>query len=227
MSKQQNSETLHVGLAASLKRRIVRWQYMPGTYILESDVCKEFNVSRSPAREALKILSATGFLENAGRRGYRVVQPDAKGASQLYEARLAIELYAVSRATEAHGKSEVISRLRAEWGNLDELRTKTPEQLSEGDRRYHEQLTSLLGNAVLSDVLSRIDERLDIFREIEFANARSLEETAEQHVRILDAIEANDADSALEALRENISTAMRNVENSIKEVLARAYGMNT
>lgn len=225
MSKQQPSETLHVGLAASLRRRIVRWHYTPGSYILETDICKEFNVSRSPAREALKMLSATGFLENAGRRGYRVVQPDAKGALQLYEARLAIEIFAVQRVTKDHADRDTIEELRAKWENGKELREKTPEQLAEADRNFHERLASLLGNGVLSDLLARIDERLDIFREIEFSNAEVLGQTSQQHLRILDAIASGDVRRAADAVQDNISTAMRNVEHNLKEILARSYGM--
>ncbi len=225
MSKQQASETLHVGLAASLRRRIVRWHYTPGSYILETDICKEFHVSRSPAREALKMLSATGFLENTGRRGYRVVQPDAKGALQLYEARLAIEVYAIQRVTADHADREVIADLRTKWNNGQELRAKTPEELAEADRNFHERLASMLGNDVLSDLLARIDERLDIFREIEFTNTEVLEQTSQQHLRILDAVDAGDARRAADAVQDNISTAMRNVEHNIKEVLARSYGM--
>ncbi len=216
---------MHVGLAASLRRRIVRWHYTPGSYILETDICKEFNVSRSPAREALKILLATGFLENTGRRGYRVVQPDAKGALQLYEARLAIEVYAIQRVTEAHADRDVIAELNVKWKNSKELKEKTPEQLAEADRSFHERLASLLGNDVLSDVLAKIDERLDIFREIEFSNTEVLEETSRQHLRILEAVAGGDARRAAEAVEDNISTAMRNVEHNLKEVLARSYGM--
>ncbi len=225
MSKRETSETLHVGLAASLRRRIVRWHYTPGTYILETDICKEFNVSRSPAREALKMLSATGFLENAGRRGYRVVQPDAKGALQLYEARLAIEIFAVQRVTKGHADPDTIAELRAKWQNSRELRKKTPEELAEADRNFHERLASLLGNSVLSDLLAKIDERLDIFREIEFSNAEVLDQTSQQHLRILDEIASGNVRRAADAVQDNISTAMRNVERNLKEILARSYGI--
>jgi len=225
MNKQQNSEPMHVSLAASLRRRIVRWHYTPGTYILESDICNEFGVSRSPAREALKMLSATGFLENTGRRGYRVVQPDAKGALQLYEARLAIEVYVIQKVVESHADPAVLAELRSAWEDPGALEEKTPEELAGADRSFHERLASLAGNDVLSDLLARIDERLDIFREIEFTNPNVPRQTSIQHLAILDAVAAGDPGRARKAIEENISTAMRNVEHNIKEVLARAYGM--
>jgi DNA-binding GntR family transcriptional regulator len=223
MSKKKNPETLHVGLAATLRQRIVRWYYTPGSYLLETDLCAEFNVSRSPVREALKMLSATGFLENAGRRGYKVVQPDTEGTLQIYEARLAIELFTIQRVTRGHGDPQIIEQLRKQWNNVTELQTKTTEQLAEADRTFHERLTGLLKNAVLSELLEKIDERIEIFREIEFSNPDILEQTSLQHLRILDAVESGDAVGAVKAIEDNISTAMQNVEHNMKEILARAF----
>jgi DNA-binding GntR family transcriptional regulator len=75
----------------------------------------------------------------------------------------------------------------------------------------------------LSELLEKIDERIEIFREIEFSNPDILEQTSLQHLRILDAVESGDAVGAVKAIEDNISTAMQNVEHNMKEILARAF----
>jgi DNA-binding GntR family transcriptional regulator len=97
------------------------------------------------------------------------------------------------------------------------------ESLATLDARFHEGLARLLGNATLMRQLEAINERLFMFRIIDFATPKRVEAACMQHLAIVERVAAKDAIGARAELRRNIEDGRQIVCNSIKEALARAY----
>ena len=100
---------------------------------------------------------------------------------------------------------------------------RTVEELAKLDAQFHERLASLIKNETLLQQLKAIDERLFVFRMIDFEAADRVKNTCAQHLAILDRIAARDAEGAREAMRRNVTDGRNIVGKSIKEALARAY----
>lgn len=66
--------TISGPLIATLKERIVTWKYPPEHRLTEDALCREFGVSRSPVREALRVLATNGFVRRTANGGYAVRQ---------------------------------------------------------------------------------------------------------------------------------------------------------
>jgi DNA-binding GntR family transcriptional regulator len=109
------------------------------------------------------------------------------------------------------------------WNALRRHPKRDVEELAALDARFHEGLASLLGNATLMRQLEAINERLHLFRTIDFAKTNRVAATCAQHLAILDRIAARDAAGAREAIRRNIEDGRNIVGSAIKEALARAY----
>ena len=210
-------------LVESLRRKILLWEYPPGHRLLEQEVSDEYGVSRVPAREALLTLAADGFVEKLPRRGYRVRQLDVTQASELYEVRLALELFVVSRLAAAPPRASALKELAAAWSPRAAGAMASPEEAARLDRLFHETLAGLLGNSTLLEHLRTINERIHIFRLIEFAALDQVQSTGIQHRAILAALRSGDARAARTAIEENIDRARRKVASHIKEALARSY----
>jgi DNA-binding GntR family transcriptional regulator len=221
-AKQQDSN-LHSRLVGAIKKRIIQWEYPPGFRLLEQDICEKYGVSRSPAREALRTLEADGFLDKTPRRGYLIKQPDPSKAREMYEVRLALELFVVEHLTSKGVPDEKIQALREQWGPTEICASKNNEEFAELDRQFHETLAAILGNETLTDHLASIDERLHVFRTIEFVREETRRTTCAQHLDILAAVASGDVDAAKKAVSKNIETALQNVEEVIKEALVRSY----
>ena len=73
MSKSR-SAALNSSIVQTLKRRIIAWEYPPEYRLVEERLCEEFGVSRSPVREALRVLATNGFVKKLPNRGYAVRQ---------------------------------------------------------------------------------------------------------------------------------------------------------
>jgi len=223
-SKKRSDKTnLSADVFSVLKERIIRWQYPPGYRFTEQQLCEEFRMSRSPVREALRILVENGLVDKIPHRGYSVKQPDSDEIHELYDVRLALEVFSVERAAATGVPREVWEQLRKTW----EVLLKSPPHLNVNvaheDERFHETLAQTTGNATLLELLSNINERLSFIRMTDITTVERLHTTCRQHLQILDSITAGDVAGAREAMRLNIEQGRNNVEAAFNEALARAY----
>ncbi|MEM1050379.1 MAG: GntR family transcriptional regulator [Pseudomonadota bacterium] len=83
-----------------LRDRIVRGDLMPGSRIIEREICAEMNISRTPLREALKLLALDGLVELSQNRGARVLPFTAEEALHLFEVLAGLEGLAAELAVE-------------------------------------------------------------------------------------------------------------------------------
>jgi DNA-binding GntR family transcriptional regulator len=225
MSGQTNA-TLGTSIVATLKERIIAWQYPPEHRLTEEALCREFNVSRSPVREALRVLATNGFVRRLANRGYAVRQVNLRELEELYEVRLALEMYVADALASLGAPPKALAALEETWQGVrrdpDALKG---EELAELDTAFHESLAVLVGNDTLLQQLRAINERLLVFRMIDFDKPDRVESTCDQHLAILAKIAAHDASGARAAIRLNIEDARTIVQSTLKEALARAYAV--
>ncbi|HWF61412.1 MAG TPA: GntR family transcriptional regulator [Nitrospira sp.] len=218
---------LSSSIVATLKEQIIHWQYPPEHRLTEAELCEKFNVSRSPVREALRVLASDGFVKKLPNRAYVVRQYNLSEIEELYDFRLALELYTVERlATKDplhRNDKEAISKLKSTWIELLNGPAKKADELAKLDTLFHETLAHALGNRPLLQHLRTINERLMLFRMIDFDKSDRAESTCRQHLKILKCITAGDAPGARAAMQRNIEEGRNNVHTAIKDALAKAY----
>jgi DNA-binding GntR family transcriptional regulator len=219
----KNFSTLSASIVTTLKERIIGWQYPPEHRLTEDGLCREFGVSRSPVREALRVLAANGFVRRMDNRGYAVRQVKVKELEELYDVRLALELYAVEMLAASGALDGELAGMAETWNEVRRLPKRNVGELAELDAGFHERLAALVGNETLLLHLKAINERLLVFRMIDFEAVDRVKSTCAQHLAILDRIGARDPSGAREAMRRNIGDGRNIVGKSVKEALARAY----
>ena len=215
---------LSASIVATLKERIIHWQYPPEHRLTEAELCQKFGVSRSPVREALRTLATDGFVKKMSNRGYAVKQHNLREIEEIYEVRLALELFVVEcLAKRGTPKNDEIDALKRTWTGLLNGSSKKDEELARLDTLFHETLAHAAGNKSLLRQLRAINERLLLFRMIDFGRAHRAESTCHQHLEILKRIAAKDISGARKAMQRNIEEGRDNVHAAIKDALARAY----
>jgi DNA-binding GntR family transcriptional regulator len=215
---------LSASIVAALKERIIHWQYPPEHRLTEAELCQKFGVSRSPVREALRTLATDGFVKKMPNRGYAVKQYNLREIEELYDVRLALELFVVEcLAKRGTPKKDDIDALKRTWTSLLKGSSKKDEELAKLDTLFHETLAHAAGNKSLLRQLRAINERLLLFRMIDFGRAHRAESTCHQHLEILKRIAAKDIAGARKAMQQNIEEGRNNVHAAIKDALARAY----
>lgn len=200
-------------LVTILKERIIKWEYPPDYHLIEEELCREFHTSRSPVREALRDLAAQGFVIKAPYKGYSVAQPQLEELRQLYEVRLALELFVGEKLAKEGIPEEVFNTLFDTWSNV--LTGTTVESIATLDRRFHETLAGAVGNNILLKYLAIINDRIHISRMTDFTTLERNAQTSDQHLTILKYIQDGDVLAARQAIAENIMDGLKNIETAI------------
>lgn len=206
-----------------LKERIIHWKYAPDHRFTEESLCEEFGISRSPVREALRMLVENKLVEKTPHKGYSVKQLDFQEINELYDVRTALETFVIERLAQGPFPEQEWKELYETWQGLRKVTLSNPADFAELDEKFHEKLASWTGNRILLQQIQSIDERLHFIRMTDITTTERLRETCQQHLRILDCIKERNVDCAREALQLNIEDGRKNVETAIKEALARAY----
>ncbi|CUS35887.1 GntR family transcriptional regulator [Candidatus Nitrospira nitrificans] len=228
--KKHGSSNLSSSVVATLKEQIVHWHYPPEHRLTEDELCKTFGMSRSPVREALRVLASDGFVKKLPNRGYVVKQHTIEEIEELYEVRLALELYAVeclASKTQTTKLAAELADLTQTWTELLKESSKKPEEFAILDTLFHDTLARVLGNKSLLRHLRTINERLRLFRMLDFQRRDRAEHTCHQHLKILERIRVRDPQGARAAMQKNIEEGRHNIGIAIKDALARAYLKNT
>jgi DNA-binding GntR family transcriptional regulator len=222
-SPVRRKAALGSSLVQSLKKRIVNWEYPPDYRLVEQRLCEEFGISRSPVREALRVLTSNGFVKKLPNGGYAVRQLHVGDIEELYGVRSALELYVVETLATGGAPESATQDLRRTWSAIKRGGRRTAEELAVLDTEFHETLARATGNAILLQHLQAINERLLVFRMIDFEETDRARSTCEQHIEILNRIAAGDSEGARSAMRRNIQEGRNNVRTAIKDALARAF----
>lgn len=226
--KKQGKIKLGERVEEVLRRRILDLEYPPNHLLVEEALCAEFGVSRSPVREALRALETSGLIHKANNRSYVIKRISQNGVKELYELRQALESYVVRRLCRRDNCDRLADML-AYWQNIPlQADPGDPdgmgdEELARADRAFHERLAEVYGNIAIVEELRRINDRLQVFRVIDFAKPDRSSSTKNQHVELLKAIHAGDEQLAADCIESNIQEGLGNALEALRQAILRAY----
>ena len=172
-------------------------------------MAEALNVSRTPVREALERLYQEGFVTRIPRRGFYVASITRDEAMNLYGAREALELYALTSTLERGPLSP--ASLKLLWRHVrayEELITR--QVLTErilADILFHLRLAELSGNRYAVRLLAQTFERLAIKRRLEGYRYDRSKIAAAEHTELMKAITSYDKKMALKLLRAHVHAA--------------------
>ncbi len=191
----------------ALAQAIVTGKLPPKTPLSDRRLAEQFGVSRTPVRDALHLLEASGLVERRGRVGWVVTQFGVEQVRDLYQLR---------RIMESAGLEDLATWSDEELAAFDRFRdlevpSSPDDDLTEylaADREMHRQLVMSSKNALLMQFYEVVDLQIDRIRHFvprrdEFRIPQSFEE----HLRILDALQKRDAEAATAAIHAHISAA--------------------
>lgn len=206
------TKTLPEKIADQIRREILRGKFAPGTLLKERETALEMEVSRTPMREAIRILAKEGLVILRPSRSPIIANPSLQEISDAIDVLRALELLSGELACQ-RATAEEIAEIRAihedmsaRYDNLDTL------DLFELDMAFHTSIIRATHNPALFGTHKAYLERLWRVRYLSASNRRSRERVLRQHGDILGGIEARDRDRVraaisahLEALVDNIS----------------------
>jgi DNA-binding GntR family transcriptional regulator len=219
---REPAESVVERVYGQLKALSISFELLPGDRVNEIEIAERLGVSRTPLREALNRLTSDGFLTLTPGKGFYRRPLDPKEIFDLYEFRQRIETAAAPLAI-ARASDEAIANICSFLAvSRAEVPNRTITELVELDESFHEKLMGLSGNAEMLRVLRNLNARIRFVRWIDMENGRR-STTQSEHMRILDAIAARDADRAVGLLNEHIERRLDQIVSVIREGYARIY----
>jgi DNA-binding GntR family transcriptional regulator len=174
--------------------------------LTEMTVAKRYEVSRTPAREALALLAHTGLLVPEGR-GFRVPVFSRKDIDDMFEVRGLIEPYAAACIARDAGNGELKALLT--FVIAEARHVTSSSAYAKANDRIRERMFSLLRNPKLHAAVSSFDDRLVFIRRQTLRDRETRDISAAGNVRLAQALAARDETGAAEAMRHLLAEAHR------------------
>jgi len=216
----QNS--LHQEVASTLREQIFAGDLAPGTFLDEVGLCEQLAISRTPLREALKVLTAEGLLRHEPRRGCFVNQVTEKDLDEIFpviallEGRCAFE--AAHNATDADlaELTTLHERLQghAQAGRITDYYAT--------NFTIHEAIITLADNRWLAQSIADLRKILKLARLQQLHAPGRLKQSLAEHLAVFAALKARDSEGAEAAMRTHLTrqrVALRELARSQKSRL--------
>lgn len=193
------------GLREALEKMVLSGQLQPGFRIDEAALIRQFKVSRTPLREAIKALIATGLLESRPRQGVTVASVSIPTLMEMFEMMAMLEGACAKYAARRASAAEVAALETIHKRLQDELGAANPERFYEINREFHEALYDASHTTFVADQTRSLHKRVSMYRkQITYLPGR-MAATIDEHERIIAAVKARDPQAAALAGSEHVN----------------------
>jgi len=197
---------LYQEVAELLRQRIFKRQLEPGSWIDEMKLAEEYGISRTPLREALKVLAAEGLVTMKVRRGAYVTEVSDADLADVYHLLSLLESDAAGvvaqRATDAQLKE------------LQSLHKELEAAVSHRDRffavneRFHMRLLQIAGNRWRDQMVADLRKVMKLNRHNSLLKSGRLEESLHEHRAVMEALLRRDAKATVKRMQEHFRNGL-------------------
>jgi DNA-binding GntR family transcriptional regulator len=201
----------------SLRKTIISGIIPVGERIVEKEFAERLNISRTPVREALRMLEMEELVEYIPRVGVVVKKISIEDVIEIYKIRQHLEVLASVTAMENITEDEI--------KDIEELLNLTEQKNKEGDVEEVIRLFGVFNSKIyeasrmkrLTSMISKLHEYLKRFRDISIAENERREKALREHREILNAIIKKDKESIERIIKEHLDYSRDIVMTEIKE----------
>jgi DNA-binding GntR family transcriptional regulator len=216
--------SLHTEVAGQLRQRIFDGELPPGTFLDEVTLAQAMGISRTPLREALKVLTAEGLVRHEPRRGCFVAEVTEQDLDEIFpviallEGRCAHE--AALHATDA--ELEALDVLHARLSR--HAKARRINDYYETNFAIHEAIIGLAGNRWLAQVIGDLRKILRLARQQQLHAPGRLAQSLSEHLAVYAALKARDAQGAEAAMHTHITRQREALRELAREQRRKVAG---
>ncbi len=207
--------SLHHEVAATLREQIFDGTLAPGSFVDEAALCERLSISRTPLREALKVLTAEGLMRHEPRRGCFVNEVTERDLDEIFpviallEGRCAYEAARNASDAELNELDALHERL------VRHARARRINDYYATNHIIHEAIIKLADNKWLAQVIGDLRKILKLARLQQLHAPGRLDQSLSEHLAVFAALKARDSEGADAAMR----THMTRQREALREVM--------
>lgn len=196
--------SLHDEVAAQLRERIFSGELAPGMFLDEVRLAEQMAISRTPLREALKVLSAEGLVRHEPRRGCFVNQVTEQDLDEIFPVLALLEGRCAFEAAQHATDAELAALEELHQKLARQARAKRITEYYATNFAIHEAIIALAGNRWLAGVIGDLRKIVKLARLQQLHAPGRLEQSLSEHLAVFAALKARDAEGAEAAMRTHL-----------------------
>lgn len=202
----------------TLRDAILEGRLEPGYRLMEIHLAQQLGVSRTPVREAIRLLEHENLVKISAHRGAVVASFTVSEMRNVLEVREALEDLTAKRAA--------ITMTDADIRNLKEIEARFEETLKAGndagkaariDLEFHEAITRATGNRYLFELLAQLRGHIFRFRLVSLKKRENYQNIIRDHQNLIAGLEKHDPDAASAAIRNHIENQREIILRQLRE----------
>jgi DNA-binding GntR family transcriptional regulator len=199
-----NPRPLYEEVAERLRNSIFSHEFAPGDWVDEQALAIQYGISRTPMREAIKVLASEGLITMKMRRGAYVTEVSKSDLSQIFTVLALLEGQACREVAKIATEKEL--------EDLDTLHLKLERSAADRDldlffainQQFHDKIQEICANPWMQRVILDLRKVLKLQRRDSLSKRGRLESSLIEHRKILSALLARDADLAEKLMKEHL-----------------------
>jgi DNA-binding GntR family transcriptional regulator len=219
--------SLHEQVAQGLRDLIFAGDLSPGTFVDETRLCEQLAISRTPLREALKVLTAEGLIRHEPRRGCFVNEVTEQDLDDIFPVIALLEGRCAYEAALHAGEADILA-LEALHGQLQDsaAQGRIPDYYA-ANFAIHEAVITIAGNKWLAQVIGDLRKILKLARLQQLNAPGRLTQSLAEHMAIFAALKARDAEGAEAAMRTHLTRQREALRQLARQHKSRIAVVNT
>ena len=195
---------LYEQVAERLRTRIFAHELTPGSWIDEQALAQEYGISRTPLREALKVLAAEGLVVLKPRRGCYVTELSEQDIDEVFPVMALLEGRVAEEAARRITGAD-LGRLEAIHADLEKHAVAAnPDRFFEANQRFHTALQEIAGNRYLAQLIDDARKVIKLTRRDSLRLEGRLKQSLAEHCGILDALRERNPDAARQRMHDHL-----------------------
>ena len=195
---------LYQEVAERLRQRIFAHEIPPGSWIDEQKLAEQYGISRTPLREALKVLASEGLVELKPRRGCYVTEISRQDLDDIFPLMALLEGRCAFEATQRVKPAELASLKELHEQLESAAREGRIDAFFEANQAFHKRVQELSGNRWLLSVIQDLRKVLKLSRLHSLSLEGRLQQSLDEHRLIMAAFENGNAEQAEKLMHDHL-----------------------
>lgn len=201
----------------TLREAILRGDLKPGERLMELQLAAKLGVSRTPIREAIRMLEQEGLAVTIPRKGAEVAKMTEKDMQDVLQVREALDELAASIACEKISEEE-LGGLRRTMREFEEYtKTRDLKRIAEADVRFHDIIYEATGNPRLVNMLNNLREQMYRYRVEYLKEEKNYPVLIREHCQIVEGLSEKNKEKVTIAMHRHVENQVAAVKEIIRE----------
>jgi len=197
-------KTLHEEIANNLRELIMSGELQEGDKIKEDELCSSMGISKTPLREALRVLSVEGLIRLVPNRGSFVSTPTFEEIREMFDVMSVLEGVCARAAAEKMGAKDLATLEKLHERLEENYRRKAQREYIRINNQYHAFVQELAGNRTLNQIVNGLRQKILLYRYQSLNLPERFAQSIQEHRDLLEAFRKKDPKKAETLMRRHL-----------------------